>query len=87
MKERIACGRTNQQCFSMDDVHLLVPPDSVLSRLSRAIDGMRDVDCLLHSLHSSFPDRADLKNVLFKLEVYAQEVMSALFVCSILVME
>ena len=48
---------------------------------------MRDVDCLLHSLHSSFPDRADLKNVLFKLEVYAQEVMSALFVCSILVME
>ena len=48
---------------------------------------MRDVDRLLHSLHSSFPDRADLKNVLFKLEVYAQEVMSALFVCSILVME
>ncbi len=74
MKERIARGRTNQQCFSMDDVHFLVPPDSILSRLSRAIE-------------SSFPDRADLKNVLFKLEVYAQEVMSALFVCSILVME
>lgn len=87
MKERIAHGRTNQQCFSMDDVHFLVPPDSILSRLSRAIEGVRDVDCLLHSLHSSFPDRAGLKNVLFKLEVYAQEVMSALFVCSILVME
>ena len=71
----------------MDDVHLLVPPDSVLSRLSRAIEGVTDVDCLLHSLHSSFPDRADLKNVIFKLEVYAQEVMSTLFVCSILVME
>lgn len=87
MKERIARGRTNPQCFSMDDVHFLVPPDSILSRLSRAIEGVRDVDCLLHSLHSSFPDRAGLKNVLFKLEVYAQEVMSALFVCSILVME
>lgn len=87
MKERIARGRTNQQCFSMDDVHLRVPPDSVLSRLLHAIEGMRDVDRLLHSLHSSFPESADLKNVLFKLEVYAQEVMSALFVCSILVME
>mgnify|MGYP004683397437 FL=1 len=87
MKERIARGRTNPQCFSMDDVHFLVPPDSILSRLSRAIEGVRDVDYLLHSLHSSFPDKADLKNALFKLEVYAQEVMSALFVCSILVME
>ena len=71
----------------MDDVHSPIPFGSILSRLSRVVEGTPDINRLLFSLHSSFPDQEDMKNVIFKLEAYAYDVLRSLSVCPILVMK